>query len=172
LSPKFGKAHRKLIQCALAQSLYYLCDSPWLSECWNLRTLTFGGIADYVAADILEKFYAAAPLPEDLNEEYPQSPLSANFMTRFGLLLLQIEFKEVIDAIRCSNHGIAKECSKALENIRVNNSLEGTDLEDDFLAIVKHPTLACNIDDKFREVLDACYMYLEHKGFLSAKVEP
>lgn len=156
LSRRTGRAIRKLLQCALAQSLYYLCNSPWLTECWDIEDLTFGRSENRIHADIVAELYASTPLFEHLTEMPSNSPPTAQFMIRFGILLLQIECKEILDADEAF--------LEPLDRIRHDETLDDYDLEDEFVGIIEHEALRDDIDDQFRDVLKACYQYSVPEG--------
>jgi len=99
-SSGFSEAHRRRLQCLLAQSLMYLYYSPWLTNIGDMNNLS---VPSPGIQGNLEKPYTLCTVKPtrkgraDMNLEADETSELRTFMAKFGLTLLRIQFQKNLE---------------------------------------------------------------------------
>ncbi|KAF2796627.1 kinase-like protein [Melanomma pulvis-pyrius CBS 109.77] len=99
-APIFPEAHRRRLQCLLAQSLLYLYPSPWLQNMCDLENLEVqrpgvqGGLKKpYTLCTVSPTAYSK----NNGSPDFDETLYLRVFMAKFGLLLLRIQFQQSLE---------------------------------------------------------------------------
>jgi len=133
LKQETKRAHRKALQCILAQWLGHAYGTPWLPLDWNIQTIWLD--ASIVADSYRSTYTTYQPRQAIVSQEPPD----AASMIRFALLMLRIEFP------------------KADFTIENEDELSCDELDEHLQTILETESISKEMEPRFEKVLKICH---------------